>query len=144
MDEGDRRAALTTFSAKQIDADFLPFLERINRLPHAVSEQCCSGHMEYQPIKGQVDGRCARWGYLQLCLDLDLADWLSDRILDCGWLLLERSQLWDERAGRVPGITEAGSYQLTFAWDAGEWPKPIDEICGFIEEYHENCVRKNG
>jgi hypothetical protein len=143
MDDGDRDAALDTFNAEEIDAEFLPFLERINRLAHAVSVQCCSGHMDYTRIDHQAPECLGKWGYLQLRLDLDLADWLSERIVDCDWLLLERSQMWDERAWQVPGVTERESYQLTFAWDSQEWPRPIEEICRYLEQYHESGFGDN-
>ncbi len=136
MDAEDRKAALSSFDPDEIDVEFLPFLERINRLPHAVSMQCCLGHVEYKPIGAQTAGQSGRWGYLQLLLDLDLAEWLAEIIRDCDWLLLERSQTWDAQAGIAPGVTENESYVLTFAWDASQWPRPAEEICRFIEEYH--------
>jgi hypothetical protein len=137
VDENDRKAALNNFRPEETDADFLPYLDRINRLTHAVSEQCCSGHMEYARFDCHDGATSTRWGYLQLLLDADLAESLSERILGCDWLLLELSQLWHERAGRAPGVTAAGSYQLTLAWHSSQWPKPIEEICQYLEQYHE-------
>jgi hypothetical protein len=129
---------LKSFNPHEIDVEFLPYLARINGLSLAASMQCCSGHVEYKPIVAATAEHPGRWGYLQLLLDLDLAEWLEEIIRDCDWLLLERSQTWDEQAAIAPGVTENESYVLTFAWDASQWPRPAEEICRFIEEYHHD------
>jgi hypothetical protein len=136
MDENDRTAALSSFNPEEIDGEFIPYLQRINQFPDVVSTQCCSGHLEYKSTPDAIVKQPGRWGYLQLLTDVDLAEWLCETVRDCDWLLFESSQMWDEKAGMAPCVTKNQSYGLTFAWDATQWPRPAEEICGLIEEYY--------
>lgn len=145
MNQEDRDAALNTINPQEIDTDFLPYLERINRLPYVATQQCCVGHMPYPPEVGDPADSSARWGYLQLLLDAEVAEWLNERVTTCEWIVIELSQLWpvyvrDQGPGQVPGITENGSIALTVAWDALSWPAPAEEVCEMLEEYEENCI----
>ena len=91
--------------------------------------------MEYDasPYEGQE--RTGKWGYLQLLMNLDFSEWLNETVRHCHWLLLDMSQLWDDRAWKPPGVTENEWFVLTFAWDSSDWPKPAEEICQLIEKY---------
>lgn len=138
MDEHDRRETLKNFNPAEIDPEFLPYLERINNLPHVASHQCCAGHISYETGKPDPQSPSGCWGYLGLIMDWDLAEWLNERIIrDFDWLLADNSQYWGEHAGKAPGVTENNSYVLTLAWDASAWPLPAEEICEALEEYHK-------
>jgi hypothetical protein len=144
MDQEDKRLTLDTLKPEEIDPEFLPYLERINRLPFVVTKQCCIGHMEYK-TEGQYlppDGS-GRWGYLELLLHDDAATWLHEgRIGDWEWLWVAGSQLWVEGAG-MPGITDSGSFDIVFAWDAKHWPKPAEDICEALEEFGRTWKRSD-
>ena len=141
MDREERDAALSGLKPEEIDPEFLPYLERINRLPYVVTTQCCVGHMPYEAPSGEAVDASARWGYLQLLLDQDAADWLNEHVVECGWVLLEESQLWtmynmgDREFGRLPEVSEKGSVVLTPAWDASSWPEPAEDVCAILESY---------
>src|SRR5437764_4436012 len=81
LDPDDRREAMDQFSPDLIDPDFLPHLACINALPFVVSVQCCIGHMSYDKWLGLPEDRpvdhSATWGYLQLRLTLEAAEWIS-------------------------------------------------------------------
>jgi tRNA(Phe) wybutosine-synthesizing methylase Tyw3 len=62
MDAEDRTAALSSFNLDDIDVEFLPFLERINRFPHVVSMQCCLGHVEHESRCDECAKQSGRWG----------------------------------------------------------------------------------
>jgi hypothetical protein len=139
MDKEDKRLVMRTFEPAEIDAEFLPYLYRINRLPFVVSEQCCIGHIEYS-METQYRPRdeSGQWGYLQLLMCFDTAKWLHEhRVAHWDWLWVIGSQMWDDRA-ESPGITDRGSVRLTFAWDAQYWPKPSEDICAALEEFGQS------
>ena len=138
MDTQDKQAALAALASlapDQIDKEFLPYLDRINRLPFAATEQCCVGHLEYTNQCVRLpSGSTGRWGYLQLLLAQDVAEWLMTVADGWDWLWVEGSQFWLEGAGE-PGLTERGSIQISLAWDARHWPQPAEDICRALEEY---------
>jgi hypothetical protein len=139
MDTQDKQAALASLESAEIDEEFLPYLERINQLQFVATEQCCVGHLEYKiPHHYWPRGNTGRWGYLQLLVTQEAADWLMTMV-DCWeWLWVEGSQLWLEGAGK-PGITERGSIQIAFAWDARYWPQAAEDICHALDSFREHC-----
>src|SRR5687768_8937997 len=78
----------------------------------------------------------AHWGYLQLLMEESVAIWFMEQIEDWAWLWIPCSQLWLDGA-TTPGITDAGSIEITFAWDAPAWPQPALDILAALEAYHE-------
>ncbi len=138
MDTQDKQEALADFIAAEIDEAFIPYLERINQLPFAATKQCCVGHLEYKnPDLSLPAGNTGRWGYLQLLVAQDAAEWLMT-VADCWeWLWVEGSQFWLEGA-EEPGMTERGSIQIAFAWDARHWPQPAEDIYRALKSYQES------
>ena len=127
---------MADYNPEEIDPEFLLYLNRINKYNFVDSLQCCSGHMEYERSPDEGLERSGKWGYLQLLMDIDFAEWLNETIRYCNWLLLDMSQLWDDRAWKLPGVTEDERFVLTFAWDSSSWPTPAEEICELIEKYN--------
>ena len=86
---------VTSIRRKSIRS-FCPTLERINRLPFVVSEQCCAGHIKYtMDAQYRPENESGQWGYLQLMMYHDTAVWLHEhRIGDWGWLWARGSQMW--------------------------------------------------
>ena len=123
MDDEDKRMAMCNFNPAEIDSEFLPYLERINRLPFVVSEQCYAGHIKYtMDAQYRPENESGQWGYLQLMMYHDTAVWLHEhRIGDWGWLWAMGSQMWDDLA-EEPAMTERGSVRLTFAWTPSTGP----------------------
>ena len=137
MDPQDKQTALASIGSEEIDKAFLPYLDRINKLHFAVSKQCCMGHMEYKnPHLPPPRGNTGRWGYVQLLVTQEAAEWLMTVADGWMWLWVEGSQFWLEGA-EEPGITERGSIQIAFAWDSQFWPQPAEEICGALETFHQ-------
>jgi hypothetical protein len=98
MDTQDKQAALTTLDSAEIDEAFIPYLERINQLPFAATKQCCVGHLEYKnPNLSRPAGNTGRWGYLQLLVAQEAAEWLMTVADRWEWLWVEGSQFWLER-----------------------------------------------
>jgi hypothetical protein len=142
MDAHDRQEALRTLDRAAIDQEFLPYLDRINACPLVASQQCCIGHMKYEgQFTEQPENQSGRWGYLQLLMNGQLAEWLMEQSSEWHWLWIPCSQLWAERA-LTPGMTDNDSILLTFAWDAAHWSQPAEDICGAIERFwrgHKGC-----
>jgi hypothetical protein len=137
MDTQDKQAALASLTSDQIDKEFLPYLDRINQLPFAATKQCCVGHLEYKnPHLRLPSESTGRWGYVQLLLAQDAAEWLMTVADGWEWLWVEGSQFWLEGA-EEPGMTERGSIQIAFAWDARHWPQAAEDICHALEEYQQ-------
>lgn len=137
MNRTDKQGVVSRLDPAAIDPEFLPFLERINRLPFCATVQCCIGHMKYEgQFETQPPGSSGRWGYLQLFVSFEAAEWLMERIDSWDWLWVPCSQLWIEDA-MTPGITDNGSFEITFAWDAQDWPRCAEDICAALEEYGE-------
>ena len=135
MDAHDREEALKSLDRGTIDRVFLPYLDRINACPLVASQQCCIGHMKYEgQFTERPDNESERWGYLQLLMNGELAEWLVEQSSGWPWLWIPCSQLWVEGA-LTPGMTDNGSVLLTFAWDAPHWPQPAEDICSAIERY---------
>ena len=83
----DRRDALEHLDVAKVDADFIPYVERINRLPFVVTHQCCVGHMAYEDALGEPpENHSAAWGYLQLLVTPEAAEWLTERARAWSWL----------------------------------------------------------
>lgn len=140
MNENDKRLTLNTLDRDQVDADFLPFLDKINNFSFVVTKQCCVGHMEYkEPFSEGPLGSAGRWGYLQLLAEESLAMWLMEQIDQWPWLWIPCSQLWVEGA-MTPGVTEEGSFEITFAWDAQNWPQPAHDILTAIEAFQRRSL----
>lgn len=118
MDNQDKQEALDSFVSEEIDQEFLPYLHRINRLPFAATMQCCVGHEQYKnPQIRPPSTKTGHWGYLLLRLAQDVAFWLMTVVDRWDWLWIEGSQFWIEGA-QEPQMTERGSIQIAFAWDA--------------------------
>ena len=140
MDTQDKEEALASLAAlgpAEIDREFLPYLSRTNRLPFAATQQCCVGHLEYKnPHLRPPSENTGRWGYLQLLLAQDAAEWLMAVADGWDWLWVEGSQFWLKGA-EEPGMTARGSVQIAFAWDARHWPQAAEEVCHALEEYQQ-------
>ncbi len=96
--------------------------------------------MEHKPSPDEELESSGKWGYLQLLMDIDFAEWMNETVRYCDWLLLDMSQLWDDRAWKLPGVTEDERFVLMFAWDSSSWPKSAEEICELIEHYHKHTL----
>jgi hypothetical protein len=53
-----------------------------------------------------------------------------------GWLWVDGSLFWLPGT-EEPGMTERGSIQIAFAWDARCWPESAEDICAALEEYQQ-------
>lgn len=138
LDAEDRQEVIAQFSADDIDAEFLPYLARINVLPFVVSAQSCIGHMSYDKWLGPDEDRpidhSTAWGYLRLMLTLEAAEWISKEA-GWHWLWIPGSQLFVEGAG-MPETTNNGSFFIAFASDSVHWPKPAIDVTEALEEFH--------
>lgn len=140
LDDEDRAAALDGFNPDQVDAEFLPYLDEINSFAFVVTAQCCAGHLDYEDYAIPMDLRpslSTRWGYLQLLLTFEAAEWLCETARDWPWLWVEGSQAWIDGAA-LPGTTENGSCVLAFAWDAREWPACIEDVVAALRSFGES------
>ncbi len=117
----DKAEALRNYDENQIDAEFLPYIKRINQLDSAISCQCCTGHMEFS--EGQ-------WGYISLYVAPQMIPFFDDKP---SWLLECRSKTWFENTIE-PTLTPYGSVMIVFAWKAEHWPIPAIEITNTLEK----------
>lgn len=138
LDSGDRNEALSHYRESEVDAEFLPYLVKINQLPFVVTVQCCLGHMSYDKWEGPEDDlpieRTDSWGYLLMMATVEAAEWISDRS-DFSWLWVQGSQLFVEGAG-MPALTENESYFIALAWDHKWWPTSIEEIFQLLSDFY--------
>lgn len=132
-----------------IDAEFLPFLARINALPYVLTSQCCAGHVWYtengkksgKPIRNKFLPRrsTGRWGYLHLAVTQEAGSYLHEEARANGWeawIWIHGSQLFAVGAKRPCVIEEADGWgMLGFAWDAKHWPRPAKDITEALEAY---------
>lgn len=135
--EREDRVKIAPYDPEDVDAEFIPFLERINSKPFAVTMQCCIGHCLYSQTSFAPAGRPGRWGYLELLMTLPSASWLCQEIRKTDWLIVSMSKLWGGDGHEMPSYTELGNFMITFAWDAAEWPTPAEEICALMDRYHD-------
>jgi len=98
--------------------------------------------MEYKPLPGEELKSPGKWGYIQLLMDSDFAEWMNETVRYCDWLLLDMSQLWDDKAWKLPGVTEDERFVLTFAWDSSSWPWSVEDIYQLIKDYHKQQLDK--
>ena len=135
LDPDDRAEAIRNFSEEDVDSDFLPYLNRINDLPYAVTVQSCIGHLPYRvPDEYRPSKNTGIWGYLQLMLTENAAEWLSE-VANWEWLWLEGSAIFHCDQADLPGLMPNGSILLAFAWDAHYWPKPAIDIESALYRY---------
>ena len=143
MDPQEKQTALACLGLAKIDREFVPYLDRINRLSFAVTEQCCVGHMEYKnPHLRQPSEGTGRWGYLQLLVEFEVAEWLTTVADGWTWLWVDGSKFWMEGAAE-PAMTGRGSIEIAFAWDVCHWPEPAEGICRALESYEQIVLQKD-
>lgn len=124
-----RNSALQNYDESKIDAEFLPFIYRINALQDVITCQCCAGHMMSPDY----------WGYLSLYVTPKMAMELAQRLNPEKWLLPERSQIWTGTELK-PTQHEEGDIMLVFAWKAEHWPLPAIQITDILEEIQRRLL----
>jgi hypothetical protein len=137
--------ALAEMDRSAVDAEFLPYVDRVNALPHAVTRQCCSKHMRYDvPKRLRPRNATKRWGYLQLVLPIAVADWTHGRGRTGvwnDWLWIHQSQLFVLGAREpqvIDGLDDCGI--IAFAWDAARWPRPAEDVVSALEAFASECT----
>ncbi len=129
-----------------VDTQLLPFIDRVNALPYALTIQCCTGHMPYRlagrkvPPKHLPRRSSGRWGYLQLAIPYDVAKWtheIARRDNWEEWIWVYGSQIYAVGARTVERFTDIDGVwvSICFAWDAKHWPRPAEDVCLALETY---------
>jgi len=136
LEEQERREYARPYDAKEVDSEFIPFLERINAKPFAASVQCCAGHCDY-PVPGIAPANSeGHWGYLKLLMTGPSAVWVCQEVSAREWLVVALSKMWGKNVGEKPDYTPRLNFVIAFAWDASSWPIPAEEICSLLDKYH--------
>lgn len=148
----DFQEALRFYHEEELDPEFIPYIQKINRLEAVISCQSCIGHMPYKGLLGpppchlnstlvEVDPpkeHSDHWGYLLLYMTPDVFQFLNDHYSDLrnkNWFWGGASN-WDH-----PAITPNGSFMVAFAWDARHWPQPAKDITEALEKSVEYLKR---
>ncbi len=133
----DRQIAMGGLKRDEVDAEFLPYIDRINRFGFCVTGQSCVGHVKYSPEAIEAFDLApnqTHWGYLWLLCSEEFAQWINDRAASWDWVFIELSRFWNENANE-PTCTDYGTFELVFAWDFSAWPRPADDILAAVEEF---------
>jgi len=136
LEDQERRDYAPPYNPAEVDAEFIPYLERINAKPFAATVQCCIGHCKYHDTSLVPENGSGRWGCLKLLMTGPSATWLSQEVRRRGWLIEGLSKMWSEEAGELPSYTDRCNFMIAFAWDGSCWPTPAEEICSLLDQYH--------
>jgi hypothetical protein len=137
LEDQERMDFAPHYDPADVDAEFIPYLDRINAKPFAATVQCCIGHCEYRDTTLMRATGSGRWGYLELLMTGPSATWLSQEVRGRDWLIEGLSKMWSDKPAELPSYTEGCNFLIAFAWDASCWPTAAEEICALLDQYHE-------
>jgi len=163
IDGADIREVMEDYNESDIDSEFIPYINRINKLQCVVTCQCCIGHVPYNEtklleysenkppkfgtnvsIEQRPKDATDHWGYIALYVTEDMIELLAERfnfLKQSDWFWGHGSKVWYGYADTMDyglfTVSDNGSAHIVFAWDAKHWPQPAEDITKALE----NCAR---